>query len=441
MTQPSQNVTFTMKIDASDLRRLFGSQGGNGTIGGPAAQALGAAPPSPTGGDRGAKPQALVKSFALLGIMGVALTGILRNSAMANTYMGAMGKMFGAALDILMIPLIPLFNLLMVGISKLIMWLIQSGYLEKMTKLMQKVADNIVGILKWVREVWMAIKSFDMAKLAGLIKDAVVNVVKDPSGAAATVAVTAAGYALLRTVPVIGGLMKVGEKVVGGLGKTIFRLGRGAAGAAGAAGGAGGAAGGVGGAGGAAGAGAMGTLGIVAGAAALGIGAMWGTNALLAKTGLAKKGSMKSDVLSGAAGGAAAGAVIGSAFFGIGAAPGAAIGAGLGAGAGWLKHKMFSGGGQKEGVGNGMSMVNSNNTINFTQNNVFNGGGGDMQGAVNMAIEQMEKRTGFALAGHSTAQGPRSSVLNPYGSGISKGNGIWNAAKATGRYIDKVIPG
>ena len=77
-------------------------------------------------------------------------------------------------------------------------------------------------------------------------------------------------------------------------------------------------------------------------------------------------------------------------------------------------------------------MVNSNNVINFTQNNTFMGST-DMGPAVNQAIDQVERRTGYVLAGRSSPQTARA-VRYEGGAGFNK---IGAAAGAAGSGIKK----
>src|SRR6476659_10386849 len=104
----NQNVTFTMKFDPSDLKTLasqisaiFGgkaSGGGGGTIN--------TAGPTGTGGGGTSNPSfmSIFKPLAALEAIEQGIKFVVKNSSVANTYLGAMGKMFGAAMDLLLIP-------------------------------------------------------------------------------------------------------------------------------------------------------------------------------------------------------------------------------------------------------------------------------------------------------------------------------------------------
>lgn len=74
------------------------------------------------------------------GVMGLLdfFKQLLQNSQILNTYAGAFGKVFSAALDILLTPFIPVLNLLLAGMLKLLAWLIDSGYLEKMSQIVDQ---------------------------------------------------------------------------------------------------------------------------------------------------------------------------------------------------------------------------------------------------------------------------------------------------------------
>ena len=407
MTQPTgENVTFTMKLDASDLRRLLAS---NGPGGGPPLP-----PPDPD--KEGKKNQSLFKPLAVLYGVEKILGGILKNSTIANTYMGAMGKMFGAAIDILLIPFIPLFNLIMVGISKLIMWLVSSGYLEKMTKIMEEVAKNIVSMVKWIAEMAKAIKDLNFGKIAGLLKDAVVGVVKEsvqnPTVALATVATLAGGYVMARSLPLLGKAIKGGEGMIFGRGggqvakkvPTII---------------------GAPGTGGSAGLGSR-LMGRAGPALLAGAGVNIVSNAALTQMGVGQK---KASVVSGALSGAATGAILGSAAGPWGTAIGGVAGGLIGGGLAWMSNKKSQAGAPGGGAG-GMSMVNSNNVINFTQNNTFMGGG-DVSAATSQAVEAIEKKTGYVLAGRAVPQQARAigasgsgAGLRFIGSGVSAAGGL-----------------
>jgi len=108
---------------------------------------------------------------ALMGV-NLGIQGILSQSRVASTYLGAMGKMFGAAIDLLLIPFIPIFNLLMVGMGMLVKWLITSGILDRISegvlKFMEFVKNDIWPPLQ---ELVEGIKEMNPLKVAGAIWD------------------------------------------------------------------------------------------------------------------------------------------------------------------------------------------------------------------------------------------------------------------------------
>jgi len=106
---------------------------------------------------------------AMMGI-NLGIQGILASSRVAQSYLGAMGKMFGAAIDLLMMPFIPLFNAILLGESMLIQWLITSGLLEAISKgvldFMEFVKTDIGPHLK---DMWTALQNWDWQGVADAI--------------------------------------------------------------------------------------------------------------------------------------------------------------------------------------------------------------------------------------------------------------------------------
>lgn len=102
----------------------------------------------------------------LLAVNAVAASAekIVQNSSVANTYLGNMGKMFGSALDLLLIPFLPIFNLIMAGISKLIQWLVASGVLEQ-------IRDNVLGVIDWVKRLWDSFRNWSPKEIGSTVKD------------------------------------------------------------------------------------------------------------------------------------------------------------------------------------------------------------------------------------------------------------------------------
>lgn len=280
----------------------------------------------------------IFKPIAALSVIEKTLGGVLARSTVANTYLGAMGKMFGAAIDMLLLPLTPIFNLIMVVMSKLLQWLVTSGILQKLYEVFSRAAEYLRGILDWIAQVWTALKEFDLGKLAKLIIEGVVNAVKtavkDPMGALAAVG-TVAGIGLMASkLPLVGGIFGGAAGGLGGLGA------RGAAGLGGMAGG-----------------GALAGLGI----AAAGVGGGY-----LGYTGIqeSREGSWMG-VGKSAAGGALLGGAVGSVVPGIGTGVGAAAGGLIGGGLGLAgKFGLLGGGGEQ--AGGAQSIENVGNVANIS---------------------------------------------------------------------------
>ena len=261
----------------------------------------------------------------------------LRNSDVMKAYTGAMGKTFGAAMNLLLLPFMPLFNLLLLFMNKMIVWLVTSGVLDKMLQASQSIARGVERLF----DLW---ENFSWSKLGSMIWDGIQEVMGNKVGFGA---LAVGGLALAHMMPFIGPLMMMAEGflIKRGIGMII---GRGAA-AAGAA-----AAGGT--AAGAAGATAAGATAAGGAAATYGLGSLAAYTALELIGGALIGGSLQylaSQLITGrsagaragrtlasgagwALGGATAGAMLGAPLFGIGAVPGAAIGAAIGGGIGLL---------------------------------------------------------------------------------------------------------
>jgi len=234
-----------IQLDASELMRVLGMGGGGGGGGGMASGTGGA-----TGG-ADLKQQENIKkgmgkahkdpSFMSIFKPLVALEGLkalVANSRVANAYLGGMGKMFSAAIDLLLLPFTPLFNLLMVAMSKLIGWLIDSGVLEWMAEGVDKLIDLFGGFVNWIKLIFTDPgKAFlDAVKW---LWEQIKTFFKDPLGSIKRVAqVAAAGAGILGAaamMPVIGGPIRgaIGA-AAGGLGGMLgFGRGRGGGGGGG----------------------------------------------------------------------------------------------------------------------------------------------------------------------------------------------------------------
>lgn len=414
-------LTFTMRIDATDLKRLMAGQSVA------AAGASGAAGPSGPAAVQQQAHQAQQRSLTAKGVAGLwaiekGISGILRNSSVLNTYQNAMGKVFGAAIDILLIPFTPVLNLLLLGMTKLVVWLAGSGYMEKMYHVMERVAGYLETLAERFGRIFKDIMNGDWKNLfkdmALLIKDGVVAALKDPIGALATGAVAIGGMMMLSRMPVIGKLLS------GGIGISRAMLGIGAANSGAAIGNTWLAS--------QAGTGATGPIGTSTATAAMGTGgrlAALGAGGVLSTaslavgvgiaggliarygldaTGIAPKGSRLNNTATGAAAGAGIGAIVGTPFFGIGAVPGAAIGGAIGGTIGFLASKPKSnpvqqGSAQQQGWS---GSVNSNNTVNLTQNNYFGSAdAGSSETTATRMADAVQRSVGYQMATRSSQSG------------------------------------
>src|SRR3989304_4605444 len=120
MATQQGSIEFVGKVmlDASELMKALGMGGGKVTAGGGTPVSGGGSEEEQTkviqkGMRKSFKDPSFMSIFRPL----VALEGLkslVMNSRVANTYLGAMGKMFSAAIDMLLMPFTPIFNLLMV---------------------------------------------------------------------------------------------------------------------------------------------------------------------------------------------------------------------------------------------------------------------------------------------------------------------------------------
>ncbi len=324
--------------------------------------------------------KSIFKPLAALSIMEKTLGGILKHSQVAGAYLGAMGKMFGAAMDMLMLPLMPLFNLLMVAMSKLLQWLVTSGILEKLHTIFQKVAENIQAMVNWGAQMYRAIKEFDVGKAFSLgfqgLKAVIVEAVKNPIESIATLATMFVGAKMLGKVAGMAGLRFGGTAAAGaaGAGGKGLMAGAGRLGLAG-----------LGGLGAMAG-GGVATGAMLAGGAAAGAGlSYWGwKNA--GKDGAKGWGGVAGMAGGGALIGGTIGSIVPGVGTGLGAAAGGLIGGGIGLG---KKFGIFGGGGGDEQGPGGQNLENVGNTINVEIN--IEGAELDSDEVVSAAMEQLEQ--------------------------------------------------
>ena len=262
----------------------------------------------------------------------------LRNSDVMKAYTGAMGKTFGAAMNLLLLPFMPLFNLLLLFMNKMIVWLVTSGVLDKMLQASQSIARGVERLF----DLW---ENFSWSKLGSMIWDGIQEVMGNKVGFGA---LAVGGLALAHMMPFIGPLMMMAEGflIKRGIGMII---GRGAAAAGAAAAGstaAGATAAGATAAGATAAGGASATAGAglagggilaaglsalaVLGGIAIGVGSQVLASSLIpGRTAGARLGRTLASGAGWAAGGAVAGGLIGG-------PPGAVIGAAIGGGIGLL---------------------------------------------------------------------------------------------------------
>ena len=144
-----------LKVLASQISAIFGGKA-TPTAGGVAMNMGG---PAGAAGSGSSNPSfmSIFKPLAFLELINKTLSLIMKNSSVANTYLGAMGKMFGAAMDLLLIPFLPLFNLLLVGLGKLVEWLAR----DDVQKFLSKIADFILNLVN------------EFLKSAGKVYDAI----------------------------------------------------------------------------------------------------------------------------------------------------------------------------------------------------------------------------------------------------------------------------
>lgn len=372
----------------------------------------------------------MLKHLAGIGVLAGLLKTMVANSQVLNAYQSAMGKTFGAVMDMLMLPLTPIFNLILVGLNKLVIWLISSGVLKKIQNVMEQVAKNIESVAKFFYNLFRHIIKGEWKEAAHMIvqgiKDAIGGIFgsKTKMAAAAltpSMALAAGGFMLGGPALAAKGFMLplalAGKPLGAGIGwgwsKTGGALwnkfGWGGGGGTppivppGGGGGAGGLGMPMGGAG-MFGNVTMGSLAIAGGVAIAGQALGWGIEKAFDKAG---HGDSKWANIGGSAArwggaGAAIGGALGAGVFSIpGAAIGGAIGATLGATKGYFDWKNKQGAGgedQQAALSRGGSINNSNNknsynTINVSINMMTTNG----NQAINEVIQAAEKKTGYQM--------------------------------------------
>lgn len=224
----TEEIVFRVVLDPSDLEKLglvgpgvVAGAGVGGGGGGGVFPTQGQTLPGP--GEEGMKVKqdpsflSIFKPLAALNVIEKSLGGILKHSSIANSYLGAMGKMFGAAIDMLLLPLTPVFNLIMVGMAKLIQWLMSSGILDKLYVIFSKAAENISAMASWLQDIYHAIKDLNVGKLAKLGAEGAYGTLKNVKEDPVSAVVTAV-------------LLTLGGRAVWGMGaKALGMVGLGAA--------------------------------------------------------------------------------------------------------------------------------------------------------------------------------------------------------------------
>ena len=408
--QPNQpaagGVTFTMQLSPQAIAALRAGQAANATLapgGQPGANAQAQQQSQQQQQQRHGAMMGALKPLVQLYLMHQALLQVARHSAVANTYLGAMGKVFGAAIDMLLLPFVPIFNLILVGLTKLTMWLAESGVLDAMLAAGIRAASMLEGIASWTQRVFGAVRDLDLKELGSLIVQGVVAGVRgaigDPKGAAMLVGggALAAGMLNLATFGLAGKLAAAPFRAAGWAARQGGRLfGR--------------------------------TPGTVAPApagaplpagapAAVGAGSRVipvAGNALLAATAgyflgdvaarATGRAGFQADAMRYGLAGAGAGAVVGSAVPVLGTGVGALVGGGLGVGAAGLK-SLMGGGGSKAGGGAQGAVTNSYNTVQLTQHNYMSGGSQAGVEAVDRVVQEVQARTGYAMVSGAQAAG------------------------------------
>jgi len=217
-----------ISLDASELMRVLGlggAAGGGGVAGGGGGPPTGADIKTQDNIQKGITKAHKDPSFMSIFKPLVALEGmkaLVSNSRVANAYLGGMGKMFSAAIDLLLLPFTPLFNLLMVAMSKLIGWLIDSGVLEWMAQGVQDLIglfEGAVSILKEIAEFFKGIGEAIWKALPPEIRkglEAAGKVAADVFGPLGDIAKKAGGVLAAAAGVAVGGQMGMGML---GLGK------------------------------------------------------------------------------------------------------------------------------------------------------------------------------------------------------------------------------
>ncbi len=113
-----------------------------------------------------------VKTIALVAIIAEKLVEestdfvkqLLNNSSLLNSYFGSMGKVFSAIVDVLLIPFTPILNLLMIGMTKFITWMVTNNIPQKLYNAAVVLWHALQDIWDWLQKIAGFFDSWDPSK-------------------------------------------------------------------------------------------------------------------------------------------------------------------------------------------------------------------------------------------------------------------------------------
>lgn len=231
MANPGE-ISYIGKIslDASELMRVLGMGGGagggvgGGGEGGPTtASDLKTQDNIRKGTTKAHKDPGFMSIFRPLAAL-EGMKSLVSNSRVANAYLGGMGKMFSAAIDLLLLPFTPLFNIMMVAMSKLVAWLIDSGVLEWMAQGVDDLVGLFQGAWNTLKDIWDAVKGVGKAIWEALPEpirkglEAAGKVAGDVLGPLGQLAKRAGGVVAAGAGMAVGGQMLMSMMGIGSLG-------------------------------------------------------------------------------------------------------------------------------------------------------------------------------------------------------------------------------
>lgn len=80
-------------------------------------------------------------------------TNLLKNSQVLNSYFGAMGKVLSAAVDILLMPFIPILNLILATAVRFLAWMVANNIPQKLYNGMVAVWHGLQVVWSWFKAV------------------------------------------------------------------------------------------------------------------------------------------------------------------------------------------------------------------------------------------------------------------------------------------------